>query len=230
MSDREIDEILRQSAQALPPVDPAQLDRIVKSIGSSIRPVRSIRPAWVLACGLFLTCASVAIAGAMRSGLYGIHNLSVLERALIFPALAVFIWVAAAACVSEIVPGSRRRVSPWTLLIGGCLALLAVFATLFRDYQTDHFLSQGVICLAAGLLHAIPVALVSWLMLRRGYAVNPMTAGLALGTLGALGGVTMLELHCANLQAWHIMIWHTAVIPIAAATGAWLGIRFPRKR
>jgi hypothetical protein len=59
---------------------------------------------------------------------------------------------------------------------------------------------QGVVCLSAGLLHAIPAALASWLLLRRGFAVNPVAAGLVAGTLAGLAGVTMLELHCANLK------------------------------
>ena len=85
MKDREIDEILKQAAQAPHDVDPALLDRVASSIGSSMRPVRPLPPAWVLAGGLVLICAAVALAGAARSGFYGIQKLSVLERVLIFP-------------------------------------------------------------------------------------------------------------------------------------------------
>jgi hypothetical protein len=98
--------------------------------------------------------------------------------------------------------------------------MLAVFAILFRDYRTDHFMSQGVVCLTVGLLHAIPVALASWFLLRRGFAVNPVAAGFVAGTLAGLAGVTMLELHCANFQAAHVMLWHTAVMPVSGAAGA----------
>ncbi len=105
----------------------------------------------------------------------------------------------------------------------GSLALLAVFAVLFHDYRTDHFVSQGIVCLTAGLLHAIPAGLASWLLLRRGFAVNSVAAGLVAGTLAGLAGVTMLELHCANFEALHVMLWHTAVMPVSAAAGALLG-------
>jgi hypothetical protein len=60
----------------------------------------------------------------------------------------------------------------------------------------------------------------SWVLLRRGFAVNPVAAGLAGGALAGLCGVTMLELHCANFQALHILVWHTAVLPVVAAAGA----------
>ena len=99
-------------------------------------------------------------------------------------------------------------------------ALLGVFALVFRDYRTDHFISAGIACLLTGLLLAIPAALLSWLLLARGFAVNPVAAGLAGGALAGLCGVTMLELHCANFQALHVLVWHTAVVPLSAALGA----------
>lgn len=229
MRDREIDAILKQAAQAPHDVDPALLDRIARSIGPAPAPVRPLPPAWVLAGGLVAVCAAVALAGAARLGFYGVQKLSVLERALIFPALAILIWLAATVCVGEMIPGSRRRVTPGFLLGAASLALLAVFAVLFRDYHTDHFVPQGIACLTAGLLHAIPAALLSWWLLRRGFAVNPVAAGLVAGTLAGLAGVSMLELHCANFQAPHVMLWHTAVIPVSGAAGsllAWLrGLR-----
>ena len=33
----------------------------------------------------------------------------------------------------------------------------------------------------------------------------------------------MLELHCANFQALHVLVWHTAVVPVSAAAGALVG-------
>ena len=35
--------------------------------------------------------------------------------------------------------------------------------------------------------------------------------------------MTMLELHCANFLALHILLWHTAVLPASAAAGALVG-------
>jgi hypothetical protein len=100
--------------------------------------------------------------------------------------------------------------------------LLAIFGALFRNYQTNRFLAAGLTCLEFGLLDAIPVALLGWLILRRGFAVNAAASGLVGGTLAGLAGVAMLELHCPNFQALHVLIWHTAVIPVSAAAGAFL--------
>ncbi len=223
MKDKEIDEILKQAAQGPHHVDPGLLDRVANSIGSSLGPVRPLPEPWVLVGGLALICAAVALAGAARAGFYGIQALSVLDRALIFSTLGVLIWLAATLAVGEMIPGSRRRIAPKTLLAAGSLALVVVFVVLFHDYRTEHFVSQGIACLTAGLLHAIPAAVASWFLLRRGFAVNPVAAGIVVGTLAGLAGVTMLELHCKNLETLHVMLWHTAVLPVSAGAGALLG-------
>jgi len=218
--DREIDNILNRAAQAPHDVDPALLDRVTASIGASLRPVRPVPPVWVLASGLILICAAVAVGGAALLGFHGIQNLSVLERALIFPALAILVFLAATTFAGQMIPGSRRRVAPGALPGVGSFALVAVFAALFHDYRTVDFVHQGIVCLVAGLILAIPAGLASWLLLRRGFAVNTVAAGLVAGTLAGVAGVTMLELHCQNFEALHVMLWHTAVIPVSGVVGA----------
>lgn len=220
MKEREIDEVLGRAAQDAPAISPALLERIAGSIKPSLRPVRPMPPAWLLTGGLILIAAAVALAGAARAGFFGVERLTVFERALIFPVLVVLLWAAAAEFAASMIPGSRRRVHPGVLMVITCLALMGVFAAVFRDYHTTNFVSVGVACLVAGVLHAIPVALLSWLLLRRGFAVNPVTAGAIAGTLAGLAGVAMLELHCPNFEVLHVLVWHTAVVPVAGAAGA----------
>ena len=33
----------------------------------------------------------------------------------------------------------------------------------------------------------------------------------------------MLELHCSNFQTLHVLVWHTLVVPVSGAIGAFLG-------
>ncbi len=56
-------------------------------------------------------------------------------------------------------------------------ALLGVFALVFRDYRTDHFISAGVACLKTGLLLAVPAALLNGLLLRRGFFCGEFGCG-----------------------------------------------------
>lgn len=220
--DREIDEILDAAVGDARQVDPALVERIAGSIQPSLRPVRPLPSTWKLAAGLFLTCAAVAVAGAARAGFYGFEKLALVDRALIFSALALLLGIAAVEFVSAMIPGSRARVSPTALLAATSAVLLAVFGALFRDYTTIHFFAAGIVCLVTGFLHALPAGLVCWWVLRRGFAVDRVAAGLAGGILGGLAGVAMLELHCPNFEAAHILVWHTAVVPLSGAVGALL--------
>jgi hypothetical protein len=232
MRDRDIDDILNRAAGTPPAVDPALLGSIANSLGASLRPVRPLPSPGVLIAALVLVCIAVASAGAAILGMHGVEAMSVVEIALIFPVLLALIGFAAAVSVAEMVPGSRHRVAPWLLLAAGCLALTAVFAVLFTDYRSERFISQGVACLKAGLLHAIPTAIVSWWILHRGFAVNSLAAGVAVGTLSGLAGVSMLELHCQNFEAPHVMLWHTAVLALSGAFGALLvsAVRYLRHK
>jgi hypothetical protein len=223
VKDEEVDEVLEKASRVAREVEPALLKRVAHSIHSSLRPVRPLPPTWVLTGGLVLICAAVALAGAARTGAHGIERLGVLERVVIFSTLGILAWVAGKEFVGELIPGSRHRVRPGVLLIIVSMALLGVFALLFRNYRTDHFISAGIACLLAGLLLAIPAAFLSGLLLRCGFAVNSVSAGLVGGALAGLCGVTMLELHCVNFQALHVLVWHTAVVPVSAAAGALLG-------
>jgi hypothetical protein len=224
MQPEDLDRIVARAA-AEHQVEPELLTRISGAILPGLRPVRPIPPAWFIVAGLLLLCAAVGIAGASIFGMYGIRKLSAGESASIFAVVGLFAWLAASQSAAEMVPGSRRMVNPNVLVPAGCVALIAVFASLFGGYAMDGFVRQGVPCLRAGLLFALPAGGGTWLILRRGFAVEATAAGLAAGTLAGLAGVVMLELHCPILHAIHVMAWHVAVVPVSAAAGALLARR-----
>ena len=222
MKDEEIDDVLKKTALGPHVLKAETLQRVSDSIKTSLSPIRPLPPTWVLAGSLVLVCAAVALTGATRAGFYGIAKMDILERVLIFSNLVVLAWVTGIGIVHEMVPGSRLRVAPGVLVAIVSGLLVGEFALLFRDYQTSHFFSAGIACLLTGLLFAVPTALLAWLVIRRGFAVNPVSAGLVTGTLAGLAGVAMLELHCQNFQAAHVLVWHTAVVPLSAAAGAFV--------
>lgn len=223
MNDQEIDDVLHKAARAPHAVEPAVLARITDSIHSSLHPVRPLPPSWILTTGLVLICAAVALAGAWRAGFYGVEKLGGWERVAIFSTLAVLGSIAAGEFVGQLLPGSRRRLAAQTLLALSCVLLIGLFGLLFHDYHTDRFVQTGAICLLTGVLHAIPAAFLSGWLLRRGFAVTPVSAGLVGGILGGLTGVTLLELHCPNFEAPHLLVWHVAVVPVSGAIGALAG-------
>lgn len=230
MSDSGLDRILSDAARTAHPVSPEVRKRIVNSIGASLRPVRPLPPTWVLVTGLVLIGSLVALLGAGGSGFSGFQRLHPWTRALVFCMIGVLTWGAATEFVGESIPGSRRRVSARTLLVAVSLALLAVFALSFRDYRTQHFVAAGIACLLTGLTLAIPAAIASCLLLRRGLVLNSVSAGLVGGVFAGLTGVTTLELQCTNFQALHILVWHAAVMPASGAAGALVGSLMHRRR
>jgi hypothetical protein len=46
--------------------------------------------------------------------------------------------------------------------------------------------------------------------------------------LAGLSGLALLELHCPNLEASHVLVWRIPVVPMSAAAGALTGglVRF----
>ena len=226
MKDTEIDEMLDKAAHAPHAVPAGLLERIANSVERSLQPVRPLAPMWMLTLGVVLIGAAVVFVGATRAGFQGVEALSIPARVLIFGVLGLLAGVVAAQVVREWIPGSRHVPSGATLA-GSSVAILAVFALLFHDYKTHHFLSSGLTCLVTGLLHAVPVVLLAWWLLRRGYVVNSVSAGLIAGTFAGLAGLTLLELHCTNFEALHVLVWHTFVVPVSAALGAlaWWALR-----
>ena len=223
MRHQKIDEMLDDAARVPHQVPLGLLESIADSIESSMQPVRPLPSTGILSAALLLIAAAMALLGAARAGYQGVEALTWAQRMLIFGTLALLAWFAAGQTVREWIPGSRGRVASVAMLVTVSVPLLAVFSLLFHNYRTTHFVPAGFACLFTGLLHAIPTGLLVWWLLRRGYAVNAVVAGLASGVLAGLAGVTLLELHCTNFETFHLLVWHTLVVPLSGAVGAIIG-------
>ncbi len=223
MKDAEVEQALDRATPVSQPLPAGLLQGIADSLEPTLVPVRALPPGWVLAGGLLVIATAVALAGASRAGFGGFAALAPYARVAIFAALALLGCAGARRMVAEWIPGSRSRLSAAGVLTLASVALLAVFGLLFHDYHTDHFVAAGIGCLSAGLLWAVPAALLGVWWLRRGWVVNHVSAGLAAGALAGLAGLTLLELQCTNFQALHILVWHVLVVPVSGAAGALLG-------
>lgn len=230
MRDRDIDDALRRAAGRSPDVDPALLDRLTRDMGASLQPVRPLPHPAALTAITAAVCLTVGAAGGALLHPRGIEQMSALQIAVIFPVVAVLAWLAARASVRQMIPGSWQRFGPVSILLAVCAALAAAFLAVFSDYHAERFVPQGLTCLKAGLAVAAPAALLIWLALRRGYAVNPTAAALAMGTLAGLAGIAMLELHCTNFEVPHVLLWHVAVAPVSAAVAFLLLRTLSRRR
>jgi len=100
--------------------------------------------------------------------------------------------------------------------------VLAVEAA-FRPREEPGFVANGIGCMKNGLTYAIPAAFLFWLLVRRGAILYPKLIGAAIGGLGGLIGLTVLEINCPNLNVFHILVWHWGVVFLSSAAGALLG-------
>jgi hypothetical protein len=202
-----------------PPVDPALIARMTAAAQRDLRPVTPLPGTGVLVSTLFLIFFAVATLGAATLGFFGVPRLSPGAIAVIFPELAGLALLSGATFANSMVPGSRRPFHPAVLLAAGCVLMETAFVLLFPDHSLGRFVPQGLACLKAGLLWAVPAGVLAWFALRRGFAVDPGAAGVAAGTFAGLTGLAMLELHCPNFRLPHVALWHVAVVPAGALAG-----------
>ena len=199
------------------------VERLSGQIVPSLKPVRPLPLNWVSASVLAAISAGIGIPGGLRMGLLGLRKLSVLQIASIFPLLGALVYLTATTTASEMTPGSKRRLTPLVLLATVTVALLLVFGLLFRDYRMGRFVPEGIRCLEAGLLLAMPAGVAAALLLRRGFVLSPARAGISVGVLSGLAGLAALELHCENFLAMHVMVWHVAVVLLSSLSGWMIG-------
>jgi len=223
MTPDEIGKILGEPVgRPLPPEASAATRKVRSAIISNLRPVRPLPASWILTLLFAGTFATVAVASGSLLGAHGFHTLDDFERASIYPTLIALALAAAVACSRQMRPagGWRLGVVAWLLALA-CFP--AVVSAIFRGYSTVNLVPEGVPCLETGLLVALPTALLITWILRRGFVLDCGAAGLAGGVLSGLTGLGMLELHCPNLKAIHVMVWHLGVVVVSAALGLAIG-------
>jgi hypothetical protein len=205
------------------PPDAQRLARLKERIGgttTAVRPLPSDESMFAIGLLVFLAF-SILLAAAV--GFQGFLRLNALQRICDYAAILVAAALFSLAIVPEIVPGARRRISLFTLVILLLLALSLTTVTLFPNFDLAYFVKRGVPCLRFGLVCAAISAALGYWLIKKGYASSPVRAGAIFGGFTGLVGVAALALHCPILNAAHILVWHCGAILISALAGALLG-------
>src|SRR5271155_3274212 len=162
-------------------------EALQRAIETAILP--DLRPVSPLPSALRVTlaplgCSIVAIAaGNWRLGLAGLRARTIAQVAVDFGLLAVCILVVANALARRMAPGYRRRASVWTYLAAPLLGLLAADALLFGYRSNPDFVPLALSCWEIGLVCAALSAPLFWVVLRRGFALDPVGHGASVGLL-----------------------------------------------
>jgi hypothetical protein len=144
------------------------------------------------------------------------------QRLVMFTVLAAGAVLAAVTTAQHMRPGAKSLRGAVLFLIA-LVAVEAAFFALFHDYNMGRFVHWGSACLRAGLWCALPAGVLVWLLLRRGYAVAPVSTGAAVGVVAGLAGLTALQLHCPILTIPHMAVWHGGILMGSVAAGAGVG-------
>ena len=209
------------------PVDapsPPALRQIVERLATNLRPVRPVAPARYFFGAFVGFFVSIAALGVYRMGAFAIAVMTPLQTVAILSALAISTGLLAYSLVHQMVPGSRHRIPPRLLPIAITLSLAVVIAVLFQFQREQHFWGNAWACIRAGTSIGALAAVPFWLMLRRGAVLSPIMSGAAIGLLAGLVGTSVLEFHCPNLDAWHILVSHLGVAMLCALAGLLIGL------
>lgn len=202
---------------------PVILRQIERGLVANLRPVRPIAPErhiWASFLAIFVV---ISFLGVYRIGAFAIAVKTPLQMSAILAALAISAGLLAYSLVNQMVPGSRYRVPPGLLPIMIVISLMIAIAVLFPFKHERHFWAKAWACIRTGTPMGAIAAVPLWLVLRRGAILSPIMTGAATGLLAGLVGTTALEIHCPNLDAWHILVSHLGVAVLGAVAGLVVG-------
>jgi hypothetical protein len=209
---------------ALDPPSPAALRQIAEGLAANLVPVRPVGPARYFFVALVGIFASIVAIGVYRMGAFAIAVMTPLQTATMLGAVAVNIGLLAYSLVNQMIPGSRHRIPPRLLPVAITISLTIAMAVLFQFQHERNFWASAWACIRAGTPFGVLAAVPFWLVLRRGAILSPGMTGAATGLLAGLVGTSVLEIHCPNLDAWHILVSHLGVAILCALAGLAIGL------
>ncbi len=217
MTPRELDKVLR--SQDLPPLPADRLKQIENALTANLRPVQPLAPGGVYMAGFLGVFIAVCAIGGFIAGQFGWHALSELQKVAVFAPLVATIALLAFSLVGQMRPAAKHvRSSAWASA-GLFVLLLLIMTVVFQSSQEPAFVRHGLACFRTGMTYATPAAFFFALLLLRGAALTPAPTGATAGGLAGLVGLAVLEIHCPNLNVYHIVAWHVSVTLVCAIAG-----------
>lgn len=200
-------------------IESSQIDRLQNMIVGDLRPVHPMPPSWVFLSVFALIFLALSYLGVLYLRPYGWVVLMLGQKIAVFTTIGASAALLAFALVRQMVPGQKVLLRPGLLPVGLFVLLCLVVASVFQVRTDPHFLQSGYRCLKAGVPYAIPAAFVFWLILRCGAILSPRVVGAITGMLAGLVSTTVLEVHCPNLNVWHILVWHVGIALLGLVIG-----------
>ncbi len=216
--EQELDQLI--ASRPLPAVPVVKLKQIESAVVADLKPVRPLAPASVYVAafaGIFI--AACAISWRYVLGQHGWEALSNLQRSLVFTPLVAAAALLVFSVVRQMTPAGKYTRVTALLAAGLFLLMLLLMPVIFHPMPESQFGYDAWVCFRAGMLFAIPTGVLFWLLLLRGAALSPALTGATAGALAGLAGLAVLEIHCPNLNVYHIVAAHISVALVCAIAG-----------
>ena len=197
--------------------------RIEAAIIPDLRPVAPVASVVSVTVTLLLYAIGVIAAANWRLGVAGWHARSGFQAFVNLSLLGICILILANLLAHQMMPGSRRDAPMLLYFAAPLLALLAADLAMFGYRWSPKFAPEAISCWEIGVTCAGLSAPLFWLVLRRGFSLNPIAHGGITGLLAGLTGMTVLVIYCPYLDRLHISAGHMGAAVTAALVGAALG-------
>jgi hypothetical protein len=201
------------------------VQRIEHALISDLSVVKPPAPVRHIFVSLVVVFIVLVVLMAYRLGAFGIAAMNPSQLARILGAIVISSGLLIYSLLRQIVPGSRHRISPRLLPMGVVVSLILVTSVSFQFQYEANFWTRGWVCLGLGLPIAGLAALPLGIVLRRGAVLYPAMTGAVTGLIAGLVGTSVLQIHCPNLDVWHIVVWHLGVAVVCSIAGLGLGLR-----
>lgn len=205
-------------------VSQATVREIGRRIAADMRPVRPVAPSHHFFAAFAAILVLMVAIGVYRIGAFALAVLSRWQAGAILGALAGCAGLLAFSLTQQMVPGSRHRIHPNRLPVFIVSSLILVMAISLQPQHENALWTRNWFCLKSGAVLALAAAVPFGLLLRRGAVLSPRSTGATTGLLAGLAGTGMLEIHCPNLDLWHILVAHLGVAVFGATAGFVTGL------
>lgn len=196
-----------------------------------LKPVRGLPAPWIMAVGILLAGAVAMAVGSKHLGLAGWDTLEPFQRISIFAGLAIAGAATSVLLAQQMFPTLSRRVSPPVCLAVALTAIAAgPVALMPLEFDAADFSDFGLKCAEYGLFYSLAAAIPIWLLLRRGYFVQPGWAGALTGLVSGICATVVLELYCPLIERAHVLVWHGGVVVVAVMAAAMIAYFTSRLR
>lgn len=209
---------------------PASVPAIAVAV-EGLKPVRSLPSPWILAAAILLAGAVVMTVGSRQMGLFGWDTLEPFQRISIFTGLAIAGAASSLLLAQQMFPTRAGRMPPQVCLAVTLTAMAAgPVALMPLEFDAADFSVFGLKCAEYGLFYSLLAAIPIWLLIRKGYFVQPGWAGALTGLVCGICATVALELYCPLIERAHVLVWHGGVVVVAVMAAAMIAYFTARLR